>query len=213
MKCFLIPVVLLLSCSCGVMIQSDLVEVNKAIIPANNPVFDQYKVEFEQSYLTQTGRSIAARWISISFENVDGRAGVCTYSGEDNGASFSFVKINQRYWGLADSFGKRSVVFHELNHCILKDRSHRDGVMKASARFTLDDGQELELENEIPYSLMNTRVTSSLNYAKMQDAYEYELFTKSTDRFLSIDCMDKEKNYFYANWDVITDIESCIFSF
>lgn len=79
--------------------------------------------------------------------------------------TYSFlVKIDKSFYETADEYTKRSLIFHELGHCLL-NRKHLDG--------SDDFG--------FPLSLMNTLIVSGNIFLRKERFYLDELYTKLDD--------------------------------
>lgn len=87
-----------------------------------------------------------------------GEIGNCTRGGERH----PIVILDRRYWNGHDEFGRETLAFHELGHCIL-GRGH--------------DNRTITIDGEtIPKSIMNGHVLRRSVYLLHREYYLQELF-------------------------------------
>ena len=69
-------------------------------------IFDSYVADFRKI----TGKS--ARFITIGFKKINDKfSGICYYA-------INNIAINKNHWNRMDKYKKKSVVYHELGHCV-----------------------------------------------------------------------------------------------
>ena len=124
--------------------------------PSNNSEIDPDLVEYVSRF-EEIGdvkvRNMAVSFGSLSFPKV----GECRYQGP-----LREIVIDEKFWQNLSDLRRESLMFHELGHCALNQREHRNEVGP----------------DECPLSVMNEYLVSETCYVLHRRHYVLELFGK-----------------------------------
>lgn len=160
-------------------------------LKVQDPSIEVYVNEFN-SYVSTYGSSVLNKGIYYNFSDLSTLPGhvlgECVSYKNDN-----IVLIDPTFWATATNWDRRSVVFHELGHCIL-GRGHRtlyfqgptlyyDGGYKPAWPLVnryLDDGITLNpnYRGDWPLSLMHRSIVRQARFQLEESYYLTELFTE-----------------------------------
>lgn len=123
----------------------------------NQSEFGSYVTEFE-ALSQQSGNPIQVTDLMIQFGSLDSSSaerGECVV-----GEGTPTITIDEDYWNSSDENTRKTLIFHELGHCVLH-REHLTGISSGG----------------YPLSLMNAYTVSGYVYEAETDYYNAELFT------------------------------------
>ena len=179
------------------------------IIPNQQELDDKLKIQDQNlqvyvdefdSYVSSFGTPTLNKGIYYKFQNLSSLSGhvlgQCNVYKNDN-----IVFIDPTFWATASDWDRRSVVFHELGHCVL-GRGHRTFYFEGSTLYYgggykpawplvsryLDDGITLNpnYRGDWPISLMHRSIVRQVRFQPEESYYLTELFTSDGTRFLDI---------------------------
>jgi hypothetical protein len=118
-----------------------------------------------QAYVSNFQQIAAQNGVALTVDNLVIQFGTLGQSAEMgecdiNDGEPPTITIDESYWNSADEMSRKTLIFHELGHCVLR-REHRTAITSGG----------------YPISLMNAYTVAGVVYEAETDYYNQELFT------------------------------------
>jgi len=157
MKTIKLLLLLLLTAGCSTENKQQFASVDPAFVPFLE-AFIQDSIEFGHS---QAGQNIPINFAPQA-ELIKARCHKYSYWKGGMKKHSREILVDQDKWNVLNEHGKKTVIYHELGHCLL-NREHLDDDIRYNFRY-------------IKSSIMHSLPVGTLNGTSRDELYLYELF-------------------------------------